>query len=98
MAEKQKKKTVVVTTSRTTPSSSKLSKAQENTLIFGKQNYILMGVAFIVVALGMILMMGGGMPSPDVWDENIIYSFRRITLAPIVILAGLGIGLYSIFK
>ncbi len=98
MAEKQKKKTVVVTTSRTTPLSSNLSKTQENTLIFGKQNYILMGVAFIVVALGMILMMGGGMPSPDVWDENIIYSFRRITLAPIVILAGLGIGLYSIFK
>jgi len=54
------------------------------------------GLGFIV--LGMVLMSGGSMPSADVWDEDLIYSFRRITLAPIVILIGLGIEVYAIFK
>lgn len=48
--------------------------------------------------LGMLLMAGGAMPSPDVWDESLIYAFRRITLAPIVILGGLGVITYAIFK
>jgi hypothetical protein len=38
------------------------------------------------------------MPSPDVWDDNIIYSFRRVTLAPILILAGLAVEVVAIFK
>ncbi|MEL6123892.1 MAG: DUF3098 domain-containing protein [Bacteroidota bacterium] len=38
------------------------------------------------------------MPSPDVWEDDRIYSFRRITLAPIVILTGLAIEVYAIFK
>jgi len=46
----------------------------------------------------MVLMMGGGMPTPDMWDDNIIYSHRRITLAPILILIGLGVEVYAIFK
>jgi len=66
-------------------------------LLYGKKtfSFILAGIACI--ALGMLLMAGGSMPSPDVWDENIIYSFRRITLAPIMILIGLGLVLYAIF-
>lgn len=66
-------------------------------LIFGRKNYtiILIGVGFIL--LGMILMTGGHMPSPEVWDESLIYSFRRITLAPILILVGLGLNVYAIF-
>ncbi|MFZ1748852.1 MAG: DUF3098 domain-containing protein [Saprospiraceae bacterium] len=68
-----------------------------NELIFGKNNYkfILIGVGLIF--LGFILMSGGHMPSPDVWDESLIYSPRRITIAPMVILAGLLINLYAIF-
>ncbi len=58
--------------------------------------WMLIGLGFIV--LGMILMSGGWMPSPDVWDESIIYSARRLTIAPITILIGLGIEVYAIFK
>lgn len=67
-------------------------------LIFGKQNYILMGAGLGLIALGMILMSGGAMPSPEVWDESIIYSFRRTVLAPFLMLAGLIVEVYAIFK
>ena len=67
-------------------------------LIFGKQNYILMGIGFGLIALGMLLMSGGSMPSPDVWDESIIYGFRRTVLAPFLMLAGLVVEVYAIFK
>jgi len=67
-------------------------------MLFNRENFkwIFIGIGFIV--LGMFLMMGGSMPSPDVWDESLIYSHRRITLAPIMILIGLGIQVYAIFK
>lgn len=67
-------------------------------LLFHKGNYILMIAGVLVMALGYLLMLGGHMPSPDVWDENIIYSTRRTLIAPIVILIGLGIEVYAIFK
>lgn len=68
-----------------------------NVLHFTQKNYkwILIGVVTMIV--GFLLMVGGNMPSPDVWDESLIYSFRRITLAPIVILIGIGINVYAIF-
>ncbi len=71
---------------------------QKEPLIFGKQNYIWMGIGFGLIALGMLLMSGGAMPSPDVWDESIIYSFRRTVLAPFLMLAGLVVEVYAIFK
>jgi len=76
----------------------KVAAAKGEALVFDKENYkwILIGLGFIV--LGMALMSGGAMPSPDVWDDGLIYSFRRVTLAPIVILIGLGIEVYAIFK
>lgn len=57
-----------------------------------------MGIGCGLIALGLILMLGGGMDDPAVWDESVIYSPIRITLAPIVILAGLGMQIYAIFK
>ena len=67
-------------------------------MIFGKENYIWMAIGAGLVALGLILMMGGGMDDPNVWDESIIYSFRITVLAPIVILTGLVVEIYAIFK
>ena len=67
-------------------------------LIFERQNYILMAAGFGLVLLGMLMMMGGSMPSPDVWDESIIYSTRITVIAPILILAGLILEIYAIFK
>ncbi len=63
--------------------------------IFQKKNYMFMflGVAFI--ALGFILMSGGGNDDPNVFNED-IYNFRRIRLAPTLVLIGLGIEVYAI--
>lgn len=69
----------------------------DSEMIFGKQNYLYMGIGLLLIILGLFLMSGGSLP-PDQWDPNVIYSFRRTTLAPIVILAGLGVEIYAIFK
>lgn len=66
-------------------------------MIFGKKNYLLMLAGIVLIALGLILMSGGAMPSPDVWDENLIYSNRRTLLAPIVIVLGLVVEIFAIF-
>ena len=70
---------------------------ESNDLLFGKKNFtfILIGVGLIF--LGLALMSGGHMPSSEVWDESLIYSGRRITLAPMVIIAGLIVNVYAIF-
>ncbi|WP_179352995.1 DUF3098 domain-containing protein [Winogradskyella vidalii] len=63
--------------------------------IFGKKNYkfLFIGLAFIVI--GFILMSGGGSEDPNVFDES-IYSWRRIRLAPTLVLIGFGIQVYAI--
>jgi hypothetical protein len=67
-------------------------------LIFGKTNFLWMGIGAALIFVGLMLMMGGQQPSRDVWDDNVIYSFRIVTLAPIVILTGLVVEIYAIFK
>ncbi|MBK6623328.1 MAG: DUF3098 domain-containing protein [Saprospirales bacterium] len=69
-----------------------------NQLVYNRQNYYWMLLGVGLIGLGMILMAGGHMPSPDVWDDSIIYSWRRTVLAPFVILAGLVVEIYAIFK
>ncbi len=66
-------------------------------LIFGKNNYKFILIGLGLIFLGLALMSGGHMPSPDVWDESLIYSPVRITVAPILILAGLIVNIYAIF-
>lgn len=89
-------KRVVKKVGVTVPPSSGGAKA--NNLVFNKQNYIYMGIGVALIFLGMLLMSGGHMPSGDVWDESLIYGARRIIVAPILILAGLVIEIYAIFK
>lgn len=69
----------------------------EKAMPFGRDNYlwVLIGLAFLVI--GFILMIGGGSDNPDVFNEA-IFSFRRITLAPILVLIGFGIQIYAIMK
>jgi hypothetical protein len=66
--------------------------------LFGKENYILMIVGAVVVLLGIFLMTGGKNPDPNVFDKNLVYSKTRITVAPILILLGLTIEIFAIFK
>jgi membrane-bound ClpP family serine protease len=63
----------------------------------GKENLKLILICFIIVVIGFVLMSGGGSSDPNVFDES-IFSFRRITLAPIVVLAGFGFVIYAIMK
>lgn len=105
MSKSKPVKKVIVTSSRTeNPPPSAKSKASTHSsftgqaMIFTRTNFILMAVGFILIVIGMALMSGGAMPTPDVWDESIIYSARRTVLAPIVIVLGLVVEVYAIFK
>lgn len=66
-------------------------------MLLSKQNYIIIGVGLAMVIIGLFLM-SGGQNSPDEWLADEIYSFRRITLAPLVILGGLAVVVVAIFK
>ena len=66
--------------------------------LFEKDNYRWMIIGAIVVAIGMFLMSGGKNPDPNQFDTNLVYSTTRITIAPILILGGLMIEIYAIFK
>jgi hypothetical protein len=70
----------------------------DNTPLFNKENYRWMIIGITVAALGIILMVGGKSKDPNVFDPNQVYSFTRITLAPILILLGLAIEIFALFK
>ena len=65
--------------------------------LFESINYKILLIGIGVIALGFILMSGGGSNDPNVFNED-VFSFRRIRLAPTVVLIGFGITIYSIFK
>ncbi|MGL2965157.1 DUF3098 domain-containing protein [Flavobacterium sp. XGLA_31] len=70
---------------------------QKPDFLFEKVNYKFLFIGIAVIALGFILMSGGGSDDPKVFNED-VFSFRRIRLAPTVVLIGFGITIYSIFK
>ncbi len=66
--------------------------------LFGKVNYTWMLIGLAVIALGLLLMSGGNSSDPAVFDQKEVYSTTRITIAPLLILAGLAIEVVAIFK
>jgi hypothetical protein len=66
--------------------------------LFGKENYRWMIIGAVAILLGLLLMIGGKSKDPNVFDPSQVYSFRRITVAPILILAGLALEIVGIFK
>ena len=70
---------------------------QKPDFLFEKVNYKILLIGIAVIGLGFILMSGGGTDNPKVFSED-VFSFRRIRLAPTVVLIGFGITIYSIFK
>ena len=62
-----------------------------------KKNYLYMLVGVLIIVLGFLLMSGGGKHTATGFDES-IFSFRRITLAPIVVIAGFAFEVYAIMK
>ena len=65
---------------------------------FGKENYTWIIAGLAVIALGLILMAGGKSNDPSVFNPKEVYSFTRITLAPILILLGLAMEVFAIFR
>ena len=66
--------------------------------LFDTINYKFLLIGIGVIALGFILMMGGGSEDPTVFKESELFSFTRIRIAPTTVLIGFGITIYSIFK
>ena len=63
----------------------------------GKKNYLLMLVGIVIIVIGFMLMAGGGSDDPNEFNPE-MFSFRRITLAPIVVLFGFAFEIYAIMK
>lgn len=63
-----------------------------------KENYILLAIGFAVIIIGFLLMVGGASDDPNVFNAKDLFSFRRITLGPIIILAGFVFEVYAIMK
>lgn len=68
-----------------------------NDFAFGKENYMWMLIGIACIFVGFLLMSGGGSKDPNVFNPD-IFSFRRITLAPVVVLIGFIIEIYAILK
>ena len=73
-------------------------KSETTSNLFGRENHIWIIAGIAIIALGLILMAGGRSSDPNVFDPNEVYSTTRITIAPILILIGLGLGVFAIFR
>lgn len=73
----------------------KQPKENKPEFLFERKNYLFMLAGLLVIGLGFILMAGGGSDDPAVFNEE-IYSFRRIRLAPTLVIIGLAIEIYAI--
>jgi len=63
--------------------------------VFSRENYILLLAGLALIVLGFVLMIGGGSEDPNVFSDE-IFSFRRMTLAPLLVLAGYAVEVYAI--
>jgi hypothetical protein len=70
---------------------------EKSSFAFGKINFKLMLLGLAIIVVGYLLMVGGGSDDPNIFNPE-IFSFRRITLAPLVLIAGYGVIFYAILK
>jgi membrane-bound ClpP family serine protease len=71
--------------------------SRESQLVFTRENYKLLIIGAVIIVIGFLLMVGGRAESPDQFNPE-IFSFRRITLAPIIVLLGFAFEIYAIMK
>ncbi len=77
---------------------SKINKKETGkTFVFNRENYILLLSGLVLIAIGMIMLVGGGSDDPDVFSYE-LFSFTRMTIAPLLILAGLVVEIFAIMK
>jgi hypothetical protein len=87
-------KTIKTVASETTK---KADDSSRPVFAFGKENYLIMLAGVALLIIGFILMTGGGSKDPNVFNED-MFDFRRLTLSPILILVGFGLGIVAIMK
>ncbi|HWR94888.1 MAG TPA: DUF3098 domain-containing protein [Flavobacterium sp.] len=75
----------------------KNNEQHKSEFLFDKVNYKILLIGIAIIALGFLLMSGGGSDDPNVFSED-IFNFRRIRLAPTMVLIGFGVTIYSILK
>ncbi len=63
--------------------------------VLGKKNYIALAIGFLILVIGYFLLSGGASENPNVFNEE-IFNFRRITLAPIVLMIGFAVEIFAI--
>lgn len=97
MATKNMKSSTNVKQAKPKPVSDVAAADSTAAFAFGKENYMLLIIGLVVIIIGFLLMIGGGSDDPAVFSED-IFSFRRMTLAPILVLAGYIIEIYAIMK
>ncbi|MEC8637014.1 MAG: DUF3098 domain-containing protein [Flavobacteriaceae bacterium] len=68
---------------------------QKKEFLFNKRNYQFLLLSIALIALGFIIMAGGGSEDPNVFNPE-IFNFRRIRLAPTIVLMGFGLAIYTI--
>jgi hypothetical protein len=73
-------------------------KETEPGFALGRENYIYLIIGFVIIIVGFILMIGGKSTDPNVFNEQEIFSFRRITLAPVIVLIGFAFEIWAIMK
>lgn len=71
---------------------------KKNNILFGKENFLWMAAGAVVIMFGILLMAGGKSSDPNIFAEQEVYSTRRITIAPILIIIGFIIEVYAIMK
>ncbi|MBP3643506.1 MAG: DUF3098 domain-containing protein [Alistipes sp.] len=74
-----------------------LNDQNDNKMPLTVKNYALIAIGAVIIIIGFILMAGGTAATPEQFNED-IFSFRRITLAPIVVIAGFAFEIYAILK
>lgn len=75
----------------------KNDKKEDPNFALPRENYKLLGIGFLIIIAGFLLMLGGKSDDPNVFSEK-IFSFRRITLAPLVVLAGFVFEIWAIMR
>ena len=73
------------------------SERNDSRMPLTRRNYILLAIGFAVIVLGFVLMAGGGSDSPDEFHDA-MFSWRRITLAPILVIGGFVVEIFAIMK
>jgi hypothetical protein len=71
---------------------------KDNNQLFRKENFMWMAIGAVVILAGILLMAGGKSTDPNIFANNEVYSTRRITVAPVMIIIGLLIEVYAIMK